>query len=64
MPCACQKVVRGHEPGTLNAYIVHVEGGCAVVFDDRCVVFATPEDAAAAAVEQGFADWDLVAVTV
>ena len=64
MPCACRKVVRGWEPGTLNAYVVHVNGGCVVTFGDRCVVFASPEDAEAAAVEQGFAEWELVAITV
>lgn len=64
MPCACQKVVRGHEPGTLTAWVVEVAGECALVFDGRCVVFATEDAAATAAGEEGFTEYDVVAVTV
>lgn len=64
MPCACRTVVRGFERGTLSAFVVRVDGVCAITFDDRCVVFPTEDAARAAAIEHGFADWELAAVTV
>ena len=65
MGCACGKRLRGFTPGTVTGYTISADenAGC-LSFEDRCVVFPTPEAAEAAAIEQGFVEWRLTPVTV
>lgn len=64
MACGCKKVVRGFEPGTYNGTSLIVDGALFTVDGTTPVVFAGDEQAEQFVIEQGFADWELVPVTV
>lgn len=64
MPCACKKVVRGFEPGTYTGTRLIADGVPFTVDGVTPIVFANDEQAEQFVIEQGFAEWELIPVTV